>query len=327
MACLNLPRDIRYKPENMYLAILPGPKEPPLNTLNYYVQHIIDDLEVAWDNGIYITRTPAYRNGHNTRSAVVAVVNDLPAARKTAALAPHQSHFYCSVCNCIHLSTRGCTNYQDWKIRDCNEMRAFAEAWRDAPTSVDQERIFSTHGIRWSEFWRLKYWNPTRQLVVDGMHCLFEGLAHYHNRHILKLTSAEAVATPKLLPAFSHEFTTVPGEIQRKATEIEQVKQIHSLLTAHVVGGERQDAIEESLTALSKKLHTKGLWPLQFVVDDLHIIVPPSEYVVVRNADKTIALNPDGSPQTRPLTRKKDFIAALITWVGGVSPWQSMTNK
>jgi hypothetical protein len=35
LACLNLPLDIRYKPENMYLAgIIPGPKEPDIIQLN-----------------------------------------------------------------------------------------------------------------------------------------------------------------------------------------------------------------------------------------------------------------------------------------------------
>ncbi|KAG2746128.1 hypothetical protein P692DRAFT_20739319 [Suillus brevipes Sb2] len=38
MACLNLPSDIRYKPENMYLAgIIPGPKQPSLEHLNHYI--------------------------------------------------------------------------------------------------------------------------------------------------------------------------------------------------------------------------------------------------------------------------------------------------
>lgn len=38
MACLNLPSDIRYKPENMYLAgIIPGPKQPSLESLNHYL--------------------------------------------------------------------------------------------------------------------------------------------------------------------------------------------------------------------------------------------------------------------------------------------------
>ncbi|PBK78970.1 hypothetical protein ARMGADRAFT_870356, partial [Armillaria gallica] len=38
LICLNLPPDIRYKPENIYLAgIVPGPSEPPLSTLNNYM--------------------------------------------------------------------------------------------------------------------------------------------------------------------------------------------------------------------------------------------------------------------------------------------------
>ncbi|KAF9228564.1 hypothetical protein BS17DRAFT_658857, partial [Gyrodon lividus] len=38
MACLNLPLDIRYKPENLYLAgIIPGPSQPSLKNLNHYI--------------------------------------------------------------------------------------------------------------------------------------------------------------------------------------------------------------------------------------------------------------------------------------------------
>ena len=37
-ACLNLPLEIRYKSENMYLAgVIPGPKEPRLTELNHYM--------------------------------------------------------------------------------------------------------------------------------------------------------------------------------------------------------------------------------------------------------------------------------------------------
>lgn len=52
MACLNLPIDIRYKPQNMYVAgIIPGPKEPTLTALNHYIRPIVDDLVVSWETG------------------------------------------------------------------------------------------------------------------------------------------------------------------------------------------------------------------------------------------------------------------------------------
>ncbi|KDR82484.1 hypothetical protein GALMADRAFT_30935, partial [Galerina marginata CBS 339.88] len=45
LACLNLPPEERYKPENIFLAgIIPGPKEPPLNALNHYLSLLVNDL-------------------------------------------------------------------------------------------------------------------------------------------------------------------------------------------------------------------------------------------------------------------------------------------
>ena len=43
LACLNLPLDVRYKPENMYLSIIPGPKEPHLTEVNHYIRPLMDD--------------------------------------------------------------------------------------------------------------------------------------------------------------------------------------------------------------------------------------------------------------------------------------------
>ncbi|KAI0703501.1 hypothetical protein C8T65DRAFT_578759, partial [Cerioporus squamosus] len=38
MACLNLPPDVRYKRENLYLAgVLPGPKSPSLEQVNHFL--------------------------------------------------------------------------------------------------------------------------------------------------------------------------------------------------------------------------------------------------------------------------------------------------
>jgi len=49
-ACLNLPLNICYKPENMYLCgVIPSPKEPCLTELNHYRRPIVDQLSVAWE--------------------------------------------------------------------------------------------------------------------------------------------------------------------------------------------------------------------------------------------------------------------------------------
>jgi hypothetical protein len=206
MTCLNLPLNIRYKPENMYLAgIIPGPSEPHLTELNHYIRPLVDDLKTSWERGFSFSRTALHPTGRIAHTAIAAVVCDLPAARQAAGMAGHGSHFYCTVCSCYHDSTLARTDYLNWKNRDIKQMRKHAEMWRDAKTTAEQVKIFETYGVRWSELWRLPYWDPTCQLVVDSMHCLLEGIVHVHIRHVLGLSMAAQKET--VIPAFDPHFT------------------------------------------------------------------------------------------------------------------------
>lgn len=314
MACLNLPIEIRYEPENMYLVgIIPGPSEPPLTELNHYMRPLVTDMVGAWANGIRMSRTPKYPRGRNTRSAIALVANDLPAARKAAALASHGSHFYCTVCSCYHLSTRGCTNFNDWRVRDHEDMRRRAEAWRDAHTSVERDKIFQATGVRWSELWRLPYWNPTRQLVVDSMHCILEGLAQHHSRDVLNLTTASAMAKAQVTPSFEHNFRKVTNdEPGLKQNEVKHVSQIHDLLTAPIEGGDLVGKVEENIAKLLQRLSTKNLAPLKFVCDDLGLVVQPDQN---RRSQAVKVKKPDGSTVRECVLQKKDFAVTLVVWV------------
>ena len=58
MACLNLPPEIRYKPENMYVAgIIPPPHEPSLTEVNHYSRHIVKQLKESWEKGVRYSQT------------------------------------------------------------------------------------------------------------------------------------------------------------------------------------------------------------------------------------------------------------------------------
>jgi len=237
MACLNLPLDIRYKPENMYLAgIIPGPNQPHLTELNHYIRPLINDLKTAWTKGVRFSRTARQPAGRIACSAIVLCVCDLPGACKLAQLTGEGSHFYCSVCSCHHRSTTGRTDYSNWKQRDPALLRNQAEMWKSAASATDQQKLFDNHGVRWSELWHLPYWDPTRQLVVDSMHCLLEGLVGTHIRDILRLTSVAASEKDPVIPAFHHEFRKyVPGtQPQLSEKEAKQVSQIHALLVAPI---------------------------------------------------------------------------------------------
>ncbi|KAG2070289.1 hypothetical protein BDR04DRAFT_1128527 [Suillus decipiens] len=140
MVCLNLPLDIRYKPENMYLV------------------GIIPD---AWQCGIKYSKTTCYPNGWLTHSAIALIVCDLPAACHIASMAGVSSHFYCSACNCYHRSTCGRVDFKKWEPHDREKLREYLEQWRDTATSSEHEKLFKAHGMHYSELWHLPYWDPS----------------------------------------------------------------------------------------------------------------------------------------------------------------------
>ncbi|KJA18365.1 hypothetical protein HYPSUDRAFT_121010, partial [Hypholoma sublateritium FD-334 SS-4] len=186
--CLNLPLSIRYQPENMYVAgIVPGPKEPHDDELNHYIRPVIDDFLLSWERGVHYSRTACHPTGRDTRSAVALCVCDLPGARKLSQTAGIGSNHYCSVCHCWGIATVGRSDFDhpDWKPKEALDQREKAELYRTASTTAEQNARFKQHGIRWSQLWRLPYWDPARMLVIDSMHCLLEGDAHFHFRHVL----------------------------------------------------------------------------------------------------------------------------------------------
>ena len=63
------------------------------------------------------------------------------------------------------------------------------------------------YGTQWSELWCLPYWDPSRQLVVDLMHCIIEGLAHTHFHEVLGLIMTQASAPAPPIREFMHNFT------------------------------------------------------------------------------------------------------------------------
>ncbi|KZS90585.1 hypothetical protein SISNIDRAFT_390477, partial [Sistotremastrum niveocremeum HHB9708] len=69
-------------------------------------------------------------------------------------------------------------------LRDPETHRAAAEAWRRAKSEEDRVALEQKHGVRWSELLRLKYWDPTRFMVIDTMHLLFLGLLETHCRNV-----------------------------------------------------------------------------------------------------------------------------------------------
>jgi len=168
------------------VGIIPGPHEPPLTTLNHYLTPLVDDFLDFWDPGVRFSRTGGHNHGRLVRCAIVCVVCDLPAARKTSGFGPSSHSHFCAVCHCTR-QNQGYNdiNYHAWRKRTKEECLASAKAFDNAQTKSEQDAAFASSGVKWSELLRLPYFDPTRFVVIDAMHNLFLGLINEHFQNIL----------------------------------------------------------------------------------------------------------------------------------------------
>src|SRR6266498_1269775 len=91
-AICNLPRDIRFKCENLLtLGLLPGLNEVSLYKINYYLAPIVDELEFLWD-GITLNHTYESQGGKYIRATLILISYDVSAARKYVDMFQHLYH-------------------------------------------------------------------------------------------------------------------------------------------------------------------------------------------------------------------------------------------
>jgi hypothetical protein len=76
--------------------------------------------------------------------------------------------------------------------QDASNAEETAEEWRDATTKKERKHLFAQTGVRWSPFWKLDYYDPTRMGAADTMHNFFLGLVQFHLREVLGIEDAQA---------------------------------------------------------------------------------------------------------------------------------------
>ena len=80
LVILNLPRKIRFKPENIIIVgAIPGPREPKLT--NSYLKPMVDEMLVLLE-GISIESPRSVLGAQTVRVALCCICSDIPATRK-----------------------------------------------------------------------------------------------------------------------------------------------------------------------------------------------------------------------------------------------------
>jgi hypothetical protein len=184
MVCLNLPPEIRYRFENMYLVgVIPGPSEPSLDQINYMLEPLVTDLLKFWDSGVHYSHTPNYPLGRRIHCAVIPLICDLPAARKMSGFASYSALHFCSICMQT-LDQIDDTDPSKWKRRTCKQHRKWAKEWQQASSTAAREKLVEKNGVRYSQLLELPYWDPILFTLVDSMHAFFLGNLKRHCREI-----------------------------------------------------------------------------------------------------------------------------------------------
>jgi len=94
LVILNLPRAIRFKPENVPIAgIIPGPSEPNYGEINSYLRPLVKELNSLWTEGFKL------RDDIVVRAALLASVCDVPATAKLGGSLSHASKHACWKCS------------------------------------------------------------------------------------------------------------------------------------------------------------------------------------------------------------------------------------
>ena len=146
LVCLNLPPHLRYQSENMYLAgIIPGPNEPPATAINHFLRPIVDHFIAMWSPGICYSCTDGHRNGRLVQCAIVCIICDLPAARKTTGFVSYSHNHFCAICDCT-LKDNGYNDLDigSWRWRTNIDCRQSAKHYRRAGAEHGEEIVERT---------------------------------------------------------------------------------------------------------------------------------------------------------------------------------------
>lgn len=148
MACLNLPKHLRFLPENIYLAgVIPGPKGPSLSQVNHFLRPLVDSLMTFWNPGTFFSRTAKYTCGRLVRCVMIPLVCDLQAVRKVAGFSAPKSTWFCSFCR-QKWDDKANFELETWPRVSADVHKTLAGVWRDAPDKAQQKALFDINEFR-----------------------------------------------------------------------------------------------------------------------------------------------------------------------------------
>lgn len=126
--------------------------------------------------------------------ALVGIIADHPAMCKLCGFADHSHHeapcTKCTVPRHEMFTQKSLKNREfenghvivdsdnslEYPPRDGKKHRELSQKYKDLTTDEEREVFFAKHGVRWTEFSRLLYFDIVKWTVIDPMHNLLLGM-------------------------------------------------------------------------------------------------------------------------------------------------------
>ena len=178
LVILNLPRAIRFKPENVLIAgVIPGPKEPSLSEMNSYLRPLVKELNSLWSDGFSMLHKGRTVCIH---AALLATVCDIPATAKLGGFLGHSSKHACWKCNKRFpynesLKRVDFSGVDVGSLRTHDQHKSAALRARSAVTPTERTETETETGSRFTELMHIPYYACVRQAIIDPMHNILLG--------------------------------------------------------------------------------------------------------------------------------------------------------
>lgn len=178
--CLNLPPDMRYEEDNIYTAaITPPPKAPSHESLLHLLGPVIGDLKEYANSPGQRHETYSHPEGADVEVRGSPLVADSQARVEAAGCMAHAAINFCEFCT--EVDKEEVLIYEDM-MRDPKKTKGHAERWKAADTHDARKVVEKEHGMKWSAFWELHYWNSVDHVILGFMHNWLEGVLQHHMR-------------------------------------------------------------------------------------------------------------------------------------------------
>ncbi|KAF7373974.1 hypothetical protein MSAN_00610100 [Mycena sanguinolenta] len=179
--CLNLPIEVRFRLENIFIVgIIPG--DPDIWTTTHILISFAEMMNKFASPG---EKLQTFRNplGVLVAARILPLIADLQALRKVAGYMAFNATQFCTWC-LLKIEDIEDLNYRSWALRNSATVSAQAQAWHNAISATKKNALSKDSGVRWSPIHDIIGFDPVLHIVLGFMHNWLEGILARHLRFL-----------------------------------------------------------------------------------------------------------------------------------------------